>query len=349
MSNFALIANGVQYEGFKSATVNKSISSIAGTFQCEVTERVRAGAPARVIQQESTAKILLERNAVINGFVEKIQTRVTKDSRSIGISGRDKLADLIDCSVPANLIGDHNPPINFFDFAKLLCKPFGITVFKATSKSMRIEKKTSIAPGQSPFEVLEERARQLGVLLVGNGEGELVITEPGAESAEVDLIEGQQFKEVDQDYDVSQVYSDYQFVSQSEADDDSSSAAAEIEGKAKDNLAKRYRLLIQPAGTAVGNGEAEKLAQWEATVRRARSNRVTVTVATWYQNKNKIWRPNLTVKVVAPSISVNATMLIDECQYSVNTDGSYTVLTLVNKNAYSPKPLIESDPEGFQW
>src|ERR1044071_7882429 len=96
-----LVVKGVRYSGWESIRVTRSIESIAGSFALQVSDRWGGLDRPWPIQEEDECTVLIGGQVVISGFIDKRTIALTKDSRTLTYSGRDRAAALVDCSATA--------------------------------------------------------------------------------------------------------------------------------------------------------------------------------------------------------------------------------------------------------
>ena len=118
--------------------------------------------------------------------------------------------------------------------------------------------------------------------------------------------------------------------------------AAQNKDEATDSGVTRYRPLM-----IVGEGSSDKKtvksrAQWEATVRAARSFKFTATVHGWRQSSGELWKINQRVMAMANMGGVTGDFLISNITYE-KSDASGTIsrLELVRPDSFLPQPDMQ--------
>lgn len=346
----SLRVNGVEYGGWKTARVTRGIEAVSGTFDLAVSERWANQDQAWPILEEDECAVRLGDEAVITGYVDRRGLSFGAREHTLSVSGRDKTGDLVDSSAVLDKWEFRN--ISLQTLATRVCAPFGIRVTlhsRLGQAEIPPVARLSIDPGDTAFDVIERACRMVGALPIPDGAGGLVLARPGTARAQTDLVEGQNILSASAEYDTSGRYSSYLVLGQHKGTDaHSGAAAAAIKGRATDaNVNRSARtLIIRPEGN-VTPAQAEKRAQWEATVRAARSDTVIVTVQGWTQGDGKtLWPVNALVKVKSPFLGVNGSLLITQATYSVDEGGTTTTLSLKNPNAFRPEPVVPKNTEG---
>lgn len=186
-----------------------------------------------------------------------------------------------------------------------------------------------------------------GVLPISDGQGGLVLTNPGQTRCSTALVQGQNVLAASLSNSIEDRFSEYIVRgSQPSSDYISAEQASAVEARARDEAIKTYRPLIIIAECSVDIATARKRAQWEATVRAARAVSVTVTVQGWRQGNGDLWPVNALVSVDLPWLRISGEMLITELTYSLDESGTRTEMTLRRKDAFLPEPeqSVKNDP-----
>lgn len=119
----------------------------------------------------------------------------------------------------------------------------------------------------------------------------------------------------------------------------------EIASKSSSSQIKRYRPLI-----IVSDGQADarrcaQQAQFEASVREAKSRVVTITVQGWRKPDGGLWKINQLIKVKSAWLRLDEIMLIGGVSFSISDGGSITQLLLYPKNAFDILPELPDPPK----
>lgn len=347
MSDLVLIVNGRSYAGWKSVRVTRSIESLAGSFAVDVSDRWGGQGEPWPIAEEDACRVLIDGTVVIDGYVDKRSLSATDTTRTLGYSGRDRAAALVDCSaiVEAGSVSKskwtfHN--VDVFELAKAIAKPFGVPVSVQAGLGAVLTKdaKVLVHPGDSCFEVISRAAGAAGVMVVSDAAGGIVITRAGTARA-TSLIEGQNVKSASVDYDASDLFHRYLISSQIPGTDEASGEATRIQAEAIDLGVRRTErvILIRP-DKGYGTADSRRRADWEARIRAARAEKVSIQVLGWTQPNGTLWPLNALSRVRCPKlIGVNGDMLISQVEHSIGNDGGQvTQLSLVRPDAFTPEP-----------
>lgn len=341
MPDISLLVNGRQYSGWKTARVTRGIESLCGAFELSVSERWEAGGNPWPIYEEDECILRLGSEVVLTGYVDKLSLSYGAGEHSLSVSGRDKAALLVDCSLTRGPWEFNGVPV--LTVAKRVCSPFGVAVTVAPGLQIPTPpEKVAVSPGDSPHDVLERLCRLSGVLAISDGRGGVQLMRPGTARAVTDLVEGENVLVASADFDASSRFHRYVVLGQHAGTDAwSGGGTAGVIGSATDSNVKRTErvLVVRPEGNATP-AHAKRRAEWEATVRAARADAVTVTVQGWTQGNGALWPVNALVRVHSPHLRVDGDMLISQTVFSVGEDGTKTTLTLRGAGAFNPEPVF---------
>lgn len=331
------------YSGWLGFTVTLGIETLANQFSLQLTDNWVDQKQLWPIVPGDKAEIILGGEVLISGYIDEVSPKIDATSRGLQVTGRDKAGDLVDCSAAGSEFNN----MTIDAMAKILAKPFGIKFNKLTSVGKAFHKIT-LSQGETVFEVLDKRARARGVLLVSNANGEVDIMKPGTIKATTALVEGKNILSASAKYDAKDRFSKYVVKSQVVEIDEEGTGGFEVMGSAKDEGVLRYRPLILQAETQAETVNASARAQYEATVRAAKSATMTVNVKGFRQADGTLWKPNRLVSITAPSIGVpeQRDMLITQVTYSLDDSGTVCTLDLKRKDAYLSDASIKvkNDP-----
>lgn len=347
-----LLVNGKSYEGWQSVTVKRSLKAVSGAFDLGVVaESGDDRAPWGIIPGYE-CKVQIGSDTVITGYVDTVSPKFDSGSRSVGISGRDKTADIVDASAvppPSSWMN-----ISLFALAKKLAKPFGVAVSvdpSAAKESNRpLLNEVRLHPGESVFEFLERQARFAAVLLTSDGAGGILITKSSYARAATNLVQGENLVSAEAEYDFKGRFGKYVVYGQGLCAEGESVPELDflLKGVATDPEVKRYRPMVITAEKLADPAAVRKRAEWEAKVRAAKSARVRATVVGWRQGDGTLWRPNLIAVVKSSWLGINLEMLITSVTLTKSNAGTLTDLELERADAYSPDPTVTDKYESMR-
>jgi prophage tail gpP-like protein len=341
-----LLVSGSEISGWEEIELSRSMEAVAGSFSLKASDRSGWPVPTR-----AACELWFGDQQLLTGFVDSIEAMLSDTEHSLSVKGRDKTCDLVDCSTMVEdlVLSD----LDLYQIATILCDPFGIVVVQAVDVG---DPFYSFArqPGETAFEALERACRLRAVLPTTDGLGRLVLTRARTEGSSFDLVEGENLRSASVTLDASGRYATYVVRSQTQGTDLSSGTSCSgPEGRASDPLARTGRTLLILAEGALDDQKAQRRAEWERAVRVARSQVVTAHVQGWRQGlEGAVWQPNQLVQVYAPTLRVDAEMLVVSVKLSLSIDsGQMSELSLCRGDAYKPEHVPTSDDDlaqGFE-
>ncbi len=336
-----LTIGGQVHAGWKAVSIETGLENLASAFRLDLAERW-PDAPDRFdLKAGAEAKVSIGGATVITGFIDVLESALDGGNHSIGVSGRSKAADLIDCSAVAKPGRWVNRTLEAI--ASELAKPFGVTVTAEASTAPPF-KAFAIQQGESVFECIERMCRQRGLLPVSDAQGNIRIISLKPAGAAVRLEQGKHILSVEATHNVAERFSDYILKGQAAGDDDAhGKTVSEPKAEAKDPGVGRYRPLIIVAEDQATVASLRKRANWEATVRAAKGQSAQVSVIGWRSPDGKLWREGQKVTLDAPAAWMVGDLLVAAVTLTLDDDGgTVAVLTVVRPEAYSQEPVAET-------
>lgn len=329
-----LYVGGAIYGGWKRVAVSRTIEQIANGFDLEVTERWPGQSTSRPIRPGERCLLKLDGETVITGHVDDSEPTYDHQSHGLSVRGRDATGDLVDCSAIHKTGQWKNATLD--RIARDLCAPFGIKVKVETDvgdsfASFKIE------PGETAFECVERAARLKAVLLIADGDGNLVITRAGRERSRTALAEGRNILSARGQFSWRDRFSIYTVKGHDRIALDGDAAPGHVApaATAADEAITRYRPRIILADDHGNKTRFRDRAEWERNVRMGRGLRGSITVQGWRDDQGKLWQPNTLVTVTSPLLYLrDAQMLIVGCLYTLDESGTRTALSIARREAF---------------
>jgi prophage tail gpP-like protein len=260
-----LLVNGSEYGGWKSVRISAGIERQARDFELEVTDRWpgQAEIPRR-IQPGDPCQVFIGDDLIMTGYVDATPIRYDGKSVSVGVKGRSKTADLVDCcpiesgkSTAASSVGgqwrdvigpDGKKPnvvkpavtaVNQWRHQKMeviaagLAAPYGVRVI-AEVDTGRVIPEHQVQIGETAFESIDRMMRLRHVLSTDNEKGDLVFIDVGSAGMASTALElGKNLLSGSSELDYKGVFSTYICKGQRSGNDEQYGAeVAEEEGEA---------------------------------------------------------------------------------------------------------------------
>lgn len=338
-----LIVEGRRYSGFKAISVTQSIESLSGKFSLEVSDRWGGLAQPWPIVPEDSCVVAIGDDVVIDGFVDSADLSMAAGSRSLSYTGKDRAAALVENSMSvegASVKGKKwtYRNIDIAQFARAIAEPFGVSV--SVQSGLELSKAPLLVahPGETGFEAIKRAAGSVGVMIVADNAGGIVITRAGTDRA-APLIEGDNIETISVARDFSDRFYSYLISTQIPGTDEASGEATRVQAEANDlGVRRRERVTIIRPDKGYNTEDAQRRADWEARTRAARSETVNVGVVGWRQPSGKLWPVNARTFVNAPSAGVVGDMLISQVERTIGEGGGQlTKLRLLRPDAFLPE------------
>lgn len=343
MVDVTLTIGGARHEGWKSAAVTLSMESLAGTFDLTVSERWPGQAARRVISPGAAARLAVDGETVITGYVDEVSPSFDAKSHEVSVRGRDAAADLVDCA------GDYRPGewmgLTLAEIAARLASPFGIAVRDLAGAQLPFAKFTA-QQGETVFEAISRACRMRAVLAISDGGGGLILTRAGATDSGARLTRDNMLSASGL-YSTRERHNQY-IVKGQESGGSGWGETVEPVGKASDPAIKRHRPLVILAEEPADGISLDDRAAWEASTRAGRSRRISVTLQGWRSGSGRLWRPNETLHIADEWLDVDRRMMIAGVTFRKDARaGSTADLELVRPEAFDILPLPETEDVGW--
>lgn len=262
-----LLVNGQEYGGWKSVRITAGIERQARDFDLEVTDRWpgQTDIPRR-IQPGDPCQVYIGQDLVMTGYVDATPIRYDGKTVGVGVKGRSKTADLVDCCpIPTgqstavsdggtwkDVIGPDGkkpnvvkPPAKSASqwrnqklevIAAALAAPYGIRVVAEVDTGKAIPDH-QVQVGETVFESIDRMMRLRHVLSTDNEKGDLVFIDVGSTGRAGTAIElGKNILTGNSPLDYKGVFSEYIVKGQRAGNDEQyGSDVAEEEGSAEDD------------------------------------------------------------------------------------------------------------------
>lgn len=334
-----VLINGRSFGGWESVSITRSLDNAAAGFQLSVSERFPGqNQPLNIIPGQA-CQVRIGGDLVITGYVDAVNPSHDGNSHRIGVTGRSKTQDLIDCSVqpPWGSISS----LTLLQIADRLAQPYGVDIVDALKGQSEFIEKFDLNVGDTVLSVLSKLAALKAAILTDDEQGRLLITRAGKARASTALRSGPDGNILagTGSFNHAARFRTYTVVGQGPGSDlNSGATVSAIEATAEDLGVKRNRTLVVRAEGAADLQKAQDRARWEASSRSGKASTITLTVQGWRQASGDLWRINHLVRVNDPLLTIDGEFLISGVTYNLSEQGTLTTLTVVPKAAYELIP-----------
>lgn len=344
MDEVSVQVGDIEYRGWETVTVQRSVESAVGSVELTLQDQ-------RPLPVSTDQEVVVRYGAdpVLTGRFDLVDIGIGPDEKPFRVQGRDIAADMLDSSAVHETGSWYG--VRLDQLAEDLARPFGVSV-QVDGDVGEPFTVFALEPSESAWEALERAARFRGFLARSQGDGQLLLDRSGSQAVETPLVEGQNIRTARLRINAAERFATYIVRGQrAGSDDDWGASATLVEAQAQDDRVTRRRTLVLLAEAGVTEESARRRAEWEATVRAARSETLEVTVHGWRERvtAGPLWEVNRRVRVIAPTVRLeDSELLIAATRFSLDEqDGLVTTLTLVRTDAYQPVTTIE-DPSPFE-
>lgn len=359
-----LVIGGTEFGGWKSVRIGAGIERVARDFDLEVTSQWPGSNIARRITPGQACEVYIGNDKLVTGYIDA--TPISYDGKTIkvGIKGRSKTADLVDCC-PLNMLpaggwgevdnGKTGPrtltqaAATLWQKTKLeviaayLAKPYKVAVKTEVDTGAKILS-FGIEQGETIFECIDRMMRTNHVLATDNGNGDLVFIKAGSGGeCATPLVLGGNIRSASAALDYKAVFSRYTCNGQRAVDDganeDADTASSQAATVDDDSVfAKtRMRALVLKQSGQVNEGTCRDRVIYEKEHRAAKALETNYVVSGWRQEDGTLWLPNKMVPVRDDLIGFDTKLLIVEVHWLLDEQGMRTELRVGPKSGYLTK------------
>lgn len=332
-----LRVNGREWGGWTSVRISAGVERAARDFNVEITRQWPGATEATPqIKNGDRVEVLIGDDLVLTGWVEATPVRYDANSISLGIVGRSKTADLIDCTATAT----QHTGATLVEIASALASPFGVEVIDGGAPGTAV---IDAQPqhGETVIDCLYRLLGQVQALAYDNERGDLVLGVAGSAKAATALVLGKNILSCDTERSIKARFSEYLVTGQRPGTDDDFGEAtiAAIKQTTIDAAITRYRPhTIQQSGAAT-SATCKSRCEFEEAQRAAKTRETTYTVQGWRQGNGDLWAPNMRVIVYDPYCGFdNEELVIGELTFVKGDAGTTTELRVAPAAAYLPEP-----------
>ena len=337
-----LEVDGRAFEGWTTVRVAKGLQNPAGAFDLTYAARRADGQPPQGIKAGAACRVLIGGEAVIGGYVDQHDGEVDARAVRLTVRGRDRAADLVDCSA-LNAPGSWRNR-TLAQIAQDLVAPFGLSAELAADPGEPF-KSFALQQGETVWEALERLTKFRGLMVTSDGDGAIRLIRPGARRAGFSLSIGEQILAAAGGVDMTDRFARYVVKGQAAGDEEvNGRAASGPSAEAADPGARAGRTLLIVAEEQATLASLKTRAGWEANVRAARSEGWRVTVQGWRDPSGALWAADLVVPMRAAEIGLDGDQLVVDVAFSLDPEGgSLTELTCAPPGAWTPEPPPAED------
>ena len=354
----SLNINGNIFKYWKTVSITTELNTVASAFSVNafsrsslMIDRLKSGRPVTVKIGEDT---------VLTGYIEQTPVSYSATSANVGIAGRSKTCDLIDCTVmvddpnisyekpdssnsnyvscPQNAATEYKNVALETIIAQLIM-PYGIKLVNET-KPLTKKRNFSAKHEDTVLKALQNLTSTENLLFYGNEKGDLVVTEKGKLTADDALVLGQNILTGDASFDASKIYKYYRAVGQDKGVTGKTGHAASSHNyTAVDDNVSRTRLLTKKVQGAADTAKCKVTAEGDRDYNRDQYFKITYKVQGWRQSTGKLWKINSLVDIKDDFLGIDTQrsqkFLITRVVFNLTeNEGMTTTLDVIPPNGW---------------
>lgn len=337
MNNVRLLIAGVEFGGWKAVSIQAGIERQVRDFDLTITNKwPGSGDIPRRVRPGDVCELFIGDDKVLTGYVDATPISYNGTSVTVGVRGRSKTADLIDCAA-VNSPGRWSAA-KIERIAADLAAPYGVQVSAQVDTGAPLSH--AIEQGETVFESIERMLKQRQELATDDVDGRLVFIAVGSAGTATTALElGKNILACDAPLDFKDVFTEYVVKGQRPGSDDEfgEDVAGETATITDDTLPRRRVLMIKQGGHCDGATAKDRVA-YERAHRKAMALATTYTVQGWRQEDGTLWLQNQLVRVIDPMVGFNDEFVIAEVNYKLSASGMLTTIKVGPKDGYVNKP-----------
>lgn len=343
-----LLIAGKVHEDWESYDVDSDLLIPADAWR--VTLGLRGGQLPPEVSAGAAVEVRVGEERVMMGRVDEVCHRVDKHEHGFTLSGRDKAADLVDCSAPIFT----KRQVTLAEIATALTRQFGIKNLRIDAASTRTREKVNVEPGDTAWDALAHAAEANGLWPWFEPDGTLVVGGPDYSKPEVATLilrrdsQGNNVESLDLRRSISERYSHVTVLGQTHGTETETGKNA-LHATWKDNemvaIVYRPKIVIdhESDNTGVAEDRAKKL------ISDARLNGFSLTsrvkghciIAPGQPADGKLWSPGQRVHVVSDVHGLDAAFFLIGRRFTGGRrEGAMTELRLVEDKIW----VIDAHP-----
>ena len=336
--SITLAINNELYQRWTEVRIVRGLRQVAAGFQIstpgEIDPPILPFAPCVLADDGET---------IVTGYVDEVRIEIGARETRTRIRGRSKTGQLVDCTPEFQVTQFSNS--DFASIARAVAKPFGINVVIGAGVNVGgTFADATFEWSETAFRFLERLARQRGVMLTDDPQGDLVIATLGTTPAPAALSTGPGGNVFSANGILSgqRRFSQYTVRSQAGMFQTGGPVQPANQGQSNDAGVPLYRPKAIIAESALLTADAQKRADWEASHRLGSAVLAVLSTPEWRAGPGagQLWQTNQVAKCTVRRLGLAGTLLVGAVEFREDdAQGRRTELTVALPAAFSPEPL----------
>ena len=351
MSTVVVEINRKPFQNFVQVSVTRSMETIASTMSATATIDLASDFPIRIGDH---VRVLINDIPVMHGYIEILIVDYAKNKRNIRVQGRDKAGDIVDSGIIGNI--DLKPPIT-------LAQTISTIIRSQFARNLSIDVIDNVRPrifgqgdiisaevGANMFDLINKYCMKRQSFITNDGDGNVVITRASTDVLPAKLYHSKTNTEQNNvltasvTYDHTDRFGRYTVQTQGNpvafnlagGETEATTIAKQPATVIRDSKVRGSRIFVITGDDSNTGQTATERAQWEQSIRKARSMTYSVTVFDFFNAPGIIWEPNKLVVVDDFSADIdNSQLLIKSVTYDFSDSGSTTEIEMTFRDAFT--------------
>ena len=355
-SEIIMTIDGDVFSGWESASVSMNMDtmnrsfSMAGTGFDDYVKKIEEGAEVEIALVKDIGSIS-QKDILITGYIDAIEDSIDENGYKLSVTGRDKTADMIDCSAVTKTRSWKKK--KFSQIVKEIIADSVDLILPFSDFTDPVLDNFTLQNGESQFTAIERLCRFVGVLPLADNVGRLVLsnTAQATSTTAEPLVLGKNLMRLGRTRIRSERFSEYIGYSVTPSKGKGwNPKNTKIKTRVTDDTVQRYRPLILVAESKQDKALLEKRVRWEAQVRAGRSLEVVAVVKDFYQFSRygkpvRPWVLNELVSVTAEKLNMKEELVVAGIEMTISEEGRRTALTLRRLETYASDPSDQVEIE----
>jgi prophage tail gpP-like protein len=331
----------------------RSLGSAAGEFNFKASNTAADVFP---LSKGDECEIWIDDNKVMTGFTNSIGGYSDPETTEIRLRGRDKVQDLVDSYIKSDI--DFKTSVDILTMFKRVLGSLGITGINVKMQqglTVRRFSKSELASakiGDNAFEFLQKFCRMRQLLITSNSDGDVILTRAGSGKyttilkKEIGGTENNILRSDFEDNDASR-FREYIVISQGNPIDQLfNDSTVSKKSLAQDLNIRAGRIMVINSDISSDLQTNSDRAKWESNIRRVKGFQYNCRIRGFYLDAKStvLIEPNNLIQVIDERFGIDAELLIKSCRYIKSLDGTFTDISLVNKDAFT----LEEQQKGIE-
>ena len=325
-----IVVDGHELRGWQDVSIDRSMQDAVISFAMTATNP-SWGEEARLLRKGTEIEVHSTGDLACRGYVDGYGADYGEGKRKVvTLTGRSKGQDSVDGHPVKHKTGRVEKK-KLDAVAKEFDEP---KVGFRTDQQLDPIEKVQRRPGDTIFQTVEREARRLGLMLMGETEGGILITRAGTKRHAGALVLGESpVQRIGVKLKLDEKFKT--IVVKGQRAVGTGKDALRQRAEEKDESVRRERSLEILLEGDAPKKELKKRARWERLRRSGNGTTITATVSTWRDDAGQLWEPSRLMAIVIEEEDIDGDYTLSTVQFRQGRDeGTVAYLTFVDPQAH---------------